>query len=112
MKQDLATQLREAMEYPWCLHAVHRTKWVEETGVLQHDMGTRNDHILKRRRVATVAEDRDMVEIAGEIVRETDAAILFDDGTQKVWLPLSQIEINDDGTVSMPEWLAMEKELI
>lgn len=29
-----------------------------------------------------------------------------------IWLPLSQIEINDDGTVSMPEWLAHDKGLI
>jgi hypothetical protein len=29
-----------------------------------------------------------------------------------VWLPRSQIEINDDDTVTMPEWLALDKELI
>lgn len=29
-----------------------------------------------------------------------------------VWLPKSQVEINDDGTVTMPRWLAIDKELI
>ena len=55
----------------------------------------------------------DIVDIAGEI-REpgTTLAVRFYDGERVVWLPRSQIEINDDGTVSMPEWLAKEKELI
>jgi hypothetical protein len=55
----------------------------------------------------------DIVDIEGEI-REpgTALAVQFYDGERTVWLPRSQIEINDDGTVSMPEWLAKEKELI
>jgi len=28
------------------------------------------------------------------------------------WLPRSEIEINDDGTVTMPEWLALDRGLI
>jgi hypothetical protein len=54
-----------------------------------------------------------IVDIEGEI-REpgTALAVQFYDGERTVWLPRSQIEINDDGTVSMPEWLAMEKGLI
>jgi hypothetical protein len=28
------------------------------------------------------------------------------------WLPRSEIEINPNGTVTMPEWLALEKGLI
>lgn len=39
-------------------------------------------------------------------------ANVFFDGSRAVWLPKSQIEVNDDGTVTMPEWLAHEKELI
>ena len=60
----------------------------------------------------------DMVEISGELIHETDEAILIDDGNRRVWLPRSQIEM--DGTafagynikISVPEWLAQEKELI
>lgn len=28
------------------------------------------------------------------------------------WLPRSKTEINDDGTVTIPEWLAIEKGLV
>lgn len=47
---------------------------------------------------------------------ETSAAILVSDGTRSAWLPKSQIEIEDqpDGSiiVSMPEWLAIDKEFV
>lgn len=54
----------------------------------------------------------ELVDIAGEIQGETEKAIRFFDGDRTVWLPKSQVEINDDGTVTMPEWLAEEKGLI
>lgn len=54
----------------------------------------------------------DIVDVAGEIRAETDKAIQFYDGSVVVWLPRSMIEIGDDGTIAMPEWLAMEKGLI
>lgn len=54
----------------------------------------------------------DLVDIAGEVRAQTDKAIQFYDGDRTVWLPRSQIELNDDGTVTMPEWLANEKGLI
>jgi len=54
----------------------------------------------------------DLVDVHGEVRGGTDKAIMFHDGDQTVWLPRSQIEINDDGTVTMPEWLAIEKELV
>jgi hypothetical protein len=54
-----------------------------------------------------------IIDIEGEIRGPgTDLAVQFYDGERTVWLPRSLIEINDDGTVSMPEWLAKEKELI
>jgi hypothetical protein len=55
---------------------------------------------------------------------ETEKAILVSDGTRdaegkekRFWLPLSQIEReknHKDGTeiITMPEWLAIEKELV
>lgn len=55
----------------------------------------------------------DLVDIAGEIKGETDAAYRFFDGVRTVWLPKSQVEWDaDDKTMAMPEWLATEKELI
>jgi hypothetical protein len=56
--------------------------------------------------------NHDLVDISGEIRARTQRAIQFYDGARTVWLPLSQIEINDDDTITMPEWLAEEKELI
>lgn len=55
----------------------------------------------------------DIVEVDGEVVRRTADAVLWDDGSIEVWLPLSQIEVNEEsGTVVMPEWLAIEKGLV
>lgn len=67
---------------------------------------------------------RRLVDIACEI-RSNDPrkkAIAVVDGTTEevdgrermkwFWLPRSEIEINDNGTVTMPEWLALEKGLI
>lgn len=63
----------------------------------------------------------DHVEITARIARRTDRAVLLDDGTQEIWLPLSQVEIrplpgaasgSDFVSVTMPEWLAAEKRLL
>jgi hypothetical protein len=53
-----------------------------------------------------------LVDIEVEIRYSTERAIMVWDGEREVWLPKSQVEINTDGTVTMPEWLAKEKELI
>jgi hypothetical protein len=55
---------------------------------------------------------RELVDIAAELRHETEKAFLVFDGAKTVWLPKSQVEQNDDGTFTMPEWLAHEKELI
>ena len=58
--------------------------------------------------------DRDkLVDIDGEIVFETEKAYRFDDGVRKVWLPKSQVEWSkDEKYMTMPHWLAKDKELI
>lgn len=60
-----------------------------------------------------------LADIDAELHKETDKAFLVWDGKEdkegqpvKVWLPKSQVENNNDGTFTMPEWLALEKELI
>lgn len=63
-----------------------------------------------------------LVDIACEIVQQREKAIAIADGTMEqvdgrerpkwFWLPRAAVEINDDGTVTMPERLAMEKGLI
>lgn len=60
----------------------------------------------------------DLMDILCERRAETDRAVLIYDGTEPVWLPKSQVEIDDaprdDGLISvtLPEWLAREKGLI
>ncbi len=56
------------------------------------------------------------IEVCAEIVRETAAAFLIsDDGQTDVWVPKSQVEMDQDGgpgdtiIFTMPEWLAVEK---
>ncbi len=57
--------------------------------------------------------NHDLVDIAGEVQAWTEKGVKFFDGKVSVWLPRSQVEVNDDdGTVTMPEWLALEKGLI
>jgi hypothetical protein len=58
----------------------------------------------------------DLVDITVKEVHRTERAILVDSGSDEVWLPLSQIEIEDKGDglleVTMKERLAREKGLI
>jgi len=55
----------------------------------------------------------DLIDIAGEVRGETAAAYRFHDGDKFVWLPKSQCEWDADTRhMTMPEWLAKEKELI
>lgn len=56
--------------------------------------------------------DSPLIEIAAEIRHETDNAYLLFDGTRTAWVPKSQVENNEDGTFTMPEWLAEQKEFI
>lgn len=55
-----------------------------------------------------------LVEISfDELKYETDAAFLVVIDDEKVWLPKSQVELHEtSGIVAMPEWLAIEKDLI
>ena len=61
--------------------------------------------------------DKNYIEVSGERKFETDKAILFFDGRIEVWIPKRYIEDTvKDGknmiTITIPEWLAEEKELI
>lgn len=56
--------------------------------------------------------DPKLVDIAVEIQGETNRAYRVFDGNTIEWVPKSQVEKNDDGTITMPEWLAKEKGFI
>jgi len=61
-----------------------------------------------------------LTDIDVEVLHRTDKAVLVHTGDKDkaVWLPFSQIEIEPNDafpgieTVTLPEWLAQEKELI
>lgn len=60
-----------------------------------------------------------LIDISAELRHETEKAYLVFDGRSDKdkkeivnWLPKSQVEMNDDGTFTMPEWLALEKGFI
>ena len=56
---------------------------------------------------------KELCDIACEIQGETPLAYRFFDGKITVWLPKSQCEWDpDEKVMTMPEWLAKEKELI
>lgn len=63
------------------------------------------------------SEEGNLVEIPCEQIGATRDALKITDGTKEVWLPKSQITEKeyDDGelvTIYIPEWLAIEKELV
>jgi hypothetical protein len=61
----------------------------------------------------SVMPRKELIDIAGEISAETTAAYRFFDGSRHVWLPKSQCQWDADAKeMTMPEWLAKEKELI
>jgi hypothetical protein len=58
----------------------------------------------------------DLIDIAVTIKRRSEKAVLVDHGGKEdAWLPLSQIEIDEDATgttITLPEWLAVDKGMI
>lgn len=53
-----------------------------------------------------------LVEIAAELIHETEKAFLLFDGVRKAWVPKSVTQDNGDGTFTMPERVAQEREFI
>lgn len=51
-------------------------------------------------------------EIACEVIHQTKDAVLIFDGGKKAWIPRSHIDEIRESSIVIPEWLAMEKELI
>lgn len=56
------------------------------------------------------------VTLTGEIRRETEKALLFFDGERETWIPKSLIEgqssYSDGVEITIPAWLAKDKELV
>lgn len=83
-----------------------------------HPAGSPDDTIPIPHRTNSMAKN-DPIEIACELHGSTPAALLIsDDGERKVWIPRSQIVDEERDLrgrlvgITIPEWLAEEKELI
>lgn len=54
-----------------------------------------------------------LVDLKGKFISETERAFRVDFDGRVVWLPKSQVERDEtDETYTMPEWLAIEKEIV
>jgi hypothetical protein len=53
-----------------------------------------------------------LVDIDAKLVGESAMAYKINDGKREVWVPKSEAQDNEDGTFTMPEWIAKEKGLI
>ena len=56
--------------------------------------------------------DNKLYDFAATLKHETANAFLVNDGDKDYWLPKSLTEYNNDGTFTVPEWLAVEKGLV
>ena len=59
-----------------------------------------------------MSSGEDVISFEGEIEHETEKAWLLVIDGEKHWLPKSQCELVDGGTILVPEWLAMQKGMI
>lgn len=51
----------------------------------------------------------ELFDLAAEVEVETEKAWKLFDGIRSEWVPKSQVERNEDGTFTLPFWLAKEK---
>jgi hypothetical protein len=58
----------------------------------------------------TIHNEVELTDISGEIRAETERAFRFYDGSRTEWVPKSQCEWDPESkTMTMPQWLALEK---
>lgn len=62
--------------------------------------------------MGTGSTESRLVDLAMKKRMETEKAFQLWDGDNLVWVPKSLVQDNQDGTFTMPEWMAKEKGLI
>jgi hypothetical protein len=53
-----------------------------------------------------------LVDVEAKLVGESARAFKINDGKREVWVPKSEAQDNEDGTFTMPYWLAHREGLI
>ncbi len=56
-----------------------------------------------------MAKEPALFDLAAELKHETPKAYLLNDGTREAWVAKSLVEDNNDGTFTMPLWVAKDK---
>jgi hypothetical protein len=56
--------------------------------------------------------DPKLFDFAAELKHETEKAFLANDSDKDYWLPKGMTKNNNDGTFTIPEWLAVEKGIV
>jgi hypothetical protein len=54
----------------------------------------------------------ELVDITAEIKAETEKGLLLFDGKREAWVAKSQVQENEDGSFTMPVWLATKIEFV
>ena len=57
-------------------------------------------------------KDPKLVDLEFVLLFETEKAYHISVDGKEAWVPKSQCEDNGDGTITMPEWIAKDKELV
>jgi hypothetical protein len=53
--------------------------------------------------------DKELTDVAAKLQQQTDGAYLLYDGKREAWVPRAIVENNNDGTFTMPVWLARDR---
>lgn len=89
---------------------VHAVIWYLVGYAIWRTLLRPNHYQSPRRLIMKKAIGNDLVDIAGQIVGETERAWRFYDGTKTEWVPKSQCEWDEmEKVMSIPTWLAYEK---
>lgn len=81
-------------------------------------MNSRDRAFLERHRSLGKKDERPVrgaatkVEIMARLVRANESAFEIDDGDRRAWVPKSLTTDNQDGTFTMPEWIAKDRGFI
>jgi hypothetical protein len=59
--------------------------------------------------MASNTAKKELFDVTAEVRGETEKAWRLFDGKTTAWVPKSQVEDNNDGTFTMPMWLATDK---
>ena len=94
------------------------TKYERSRRTIQQlkDIEKRNKMVTDNRYNTQPSNSAEMFDISATLLKESADGIKVRDGAKVFWLPKSQVEhdleVGETGIISIPEWLAIKKELV